>query len=149
MEGLLVIKVINRSKHDLPRYQTEGAAGFDVRANIDDDLLLDPLGRTLVPTGLFLSFSQGYEVQIRPRSGLAANHGISVPNAPGTIDSDYRGELKVILVNLSDKPYVIRDGDRVAQAVVSRVEQAVFEVVEELDETDRGGGGFGHTGVSS
>jgi dUTP pyrophosphatase len=140
------VKVINRSKHPLPDYQTEHAAAVDVRANLDEPVTLGPLERRLVPTGLFFALPPGYEAQIRPRSGLAAKHGISIVNAPGTIDADYRGELGVILVNLSNEPFTLKDGERVAQMVVARVETIAWEEVTELSETERGEGGFGHTG---
>lgn len=140
------IKVINRSKHPLPHYQTEHAAAVDVCANIDEPITLAPLERAVVPSGLFIALPPGYEAQIRPRSGLAAKHGLSLMNAPGTIDADYRGELGVIVVNLSKEPYTINDGERVAQMVVARHETIVWEEVTVLDETERGDGGFGHTG---
>jgi len=140
------INVVNKSRHSLPQYETLMSAGMDVRANLDIPLTIKPLERTLVPTGLFISLPEGYEMQIRPRSGLAAKNGITVLNAPGTIDADYRGEIKVILVNLSENDFVINDGERIAQMVVARHERAQWNVVEELDETQRGAGGFGHTG---
>jgi dUTP pyrophosphatase len=140
------IKVINRSKHPLPQYQTEHAAAVDLCANIDEPITLGPLERSIVPTGLFIALPPGYEAQIRPRSGLAAKHGISLVNAPGTIDADYRGELGVIVVNLSNDPYTINDGERIAQMVVARHETIAWEEVTELEETERGAGGFGHTG---
>jgi dUTP pyrophosphatase len=138
--------VINKSRHPLPEYQTAGAAAFDVCANIDAPVSLGSLERALVPTGLYLAVPAGYEAQVRPRSGLAAKHGISLVNAPGTIDSDYRGELMVILVNLSDDSYTVADGDRIAQVVVAPVERAELVDVEVHDETERGAAGFGHTG---
>ena len=141
------IQVVNKSKHEMPRYQTEGSAGMDLRANIDIDITLGPLERAIVPTGLFIALPKGYEAQIRPRSGLAAKHGLTVLNTPGTIDSDYRGEICVILVNLSSTPFVIKDGERVCQMVIAKHETAEIEAVETLDETERGAGGFGHTGV--
>ena len=141
------IQVVNKSKHEMPRYQTEGSAGMDLRANIDTDITLGPLERAIVPTGLFIALPRGYEAQIRPRSGLAAKHGLTVLNTPGTIDSDYRGEICVILVNLSNTPFVIKDGERVCQMVIAKHETAEIEAVETLDETERGAGGFGHTGV--
>ena len=141
------IQVVNKSKHEMPRYQTEGSAGMDLRANIGTDITLGPLERAIVPTGLFLALPRGYEAQIRPRSGLAAKHGLTVLNTPGTIDSDYRGEICVILVNLSNTPFVIKDGERVCQMVIAKHETAEIEAVETLDETERGAGGFGHTGV--
>ena len=140
------IKVINRSRHALPAYQTEHAAAVDVCANIDQPITLGSLERTVVPTGLFFALPPGYEAQIRPRSGLAAKHGIGVVNTPGTVDADYRGEVGVILINLSNEPYTIKDGERVAQMVVIRHETIAWEEVTVLDETARGAGGFGHTG---
>ena len=140
------IQVINRSKHALPAYETEQSAGMDVRANIDETISLSPLERALVPTGLFIALPAGYEAQVRPRSGLAAKQGITVLNSPGTVDADYRGEIKVILVNLSNEIVHIQDGDRVAQLVIARHEQAVWQATEVLDETARGAGGFGSTG---
>lgn len=141
------IKVINRGRQPLPAYATEQSAGMDLRANIDAPLTLRPLERKLVGTGLYIALPQGYEAQIRPRSGLALKHGITVLNSPGTIDADYRGEIMVLLVNLSDTDFVINEGERIAQMVIARHEQAVFEPVETLDETERGTGGYGHTGV--
>ena len=141
------IKVINRGRQPLPAYATEQSAGMDLRANIDAPLTLHPLERKLVGTGLYIALPQGYEAQIRPRSGLALKHGITVLNSPGTIDADYRGEIMVLLVNLSDTDFVINEGERIAQMVIARHEQAVFELVETLDETERGAGGYGHTGV--
>lgn len=141
------VKVINRSAYDLPQYETAQAAGLDVRANITESITLGPLERALVPTGLFIELPEGYEMQVRPRSGLAAKHGLSLVNAPGTIDPDYRGEIKVILVNLSNTPYELKPGERVAQLVVSQFTRVEWEPVEELGETERGAGGFGSTGV--
>ena len=141
------IKVINRGRQPLPAYATEQSAGMDLRANIDAPLTLRPLERKLVGTGLYIALPQGYEAQIRPRSGLALKHGITVLNSPGTIDADYRGEIMVLLVNLSDTDFVINEGERIAQMVIAHYEQAVFEPVETLDETERGAGGYGHTGV--
>ena len=141
------VKVINRSAYDLPQYETALAAGLDVRANITESITLGPLERTLVPTGRFIELPEGYEMQVRPRSGLAAKHGLSLVNAPGTIDADYRGEIKVILVNLSNTPYELKPGERVAQLVVSQFTRVEWEPVEELGETERGTGGFGSTGV--
>ena len=141
------VKVINRSAYDLPQYETALAAGLDVRANITESITLGTLERTLVPTGLFIELPEGYEMQVRPRSGLAAKHGLSLVNAPGTIDADYRGEIKVILVNLSNTPYELKPGERVAQLVVSQFTRVEWEPVEELGETERGTGGFGSTGV--
>lgn len=143
----LDVKIINRSRHQLPSYATEGSAGMDVRANLDEPVTLLPLQRALIPTGIFLSIPAGYECQVRPRSGLSAKHGVTVANAPGTVDSDYRGEVKVILVNLSDTPFVINDGERVAQLVFARHERISWHSVESLDDTERGEGGFGHTGL--
>lgn len=141
------VKVINKSKHALPEYETPYSAGMDLRANIDEPITLEPLERTLVPTGLFIELPEGYEAQIRPRSGLAIKHGISLVNTPGTIDADYRGEIKVIMVNLSNTPFVINDGERVCQMVVAKHERVDWEATEELNETERGAGGFGHTGA--
>jgi dUTP pyrophosphatase len=141
------IKVVNKSKHALPEYETPFSAGMDLRANIDEPTTLAPLERVLIPTGLFIELPIGYEAQIRPRSGLAIKHGISLVNAPGTIDSDYRGEIKVILVNLSNTPFVINDGERICQMVVSKHERVDWEETEGLGETVRGAGGFGHTGA--
>jgi dUTP pyrophosphatase len=140
------IKIINKSKHALPQYATQASAGVDLRANLDAPVVLKPLQRTIVPTGLFIELPVGAEAQIRPRSGLAANSGITVLNSPGTIDADYRGELKVILVNLSDADFTITDGERIAQMVVAKHEQAQFLPVTLLEETERGAGGFGSTG---
>lgn len=140
------VKVINRSKHDLPQYETEASAGVDLRANISEPFTLQSLERNIIKTGLFLEIPEGYEAQVRPRSGLAIKHGITVLNSPGTIDADYRGEIGVILINLSKDPFVIEDGDRIAQLVFSKVKQAEWKLTEELSETDRGTGGFGSTG---
>lgn len=140
------IKVINKSGNPLPKYQTSQSAGLDLQANIAEPVTIGSLERAMIPTGLFIALPEGYEAQIRPRSGLAAKHGITVLNSPGTIDADYRGELKVVLVNLSKEPFVINNGERIAQMVVAKCEQAVFENVDVLDETERGDGGFGHTG---
>jgi dUTP pyrophosphatase len=139
------VAIINRSKHDLPRYATPQSAGLDLRANLQEPLTLAPLQRAMVPTGLHIALPAGYEAQVRPRSGLAAKHGITVLNSPGTIDADYRGEICVILVNLSNEPFTIEDGERVAQMVIARHEQAEWVDVDVLDETERGEGGFGHT----
>jgi len=141
------VKIINKSKHALPEYETPHSAGMDLRANIDAPVTLGPLERTLVPTGLFIELPIGYEAQIRPRSGLAIKHGISLANTPGTIDSDYRGEIKAIVVNLSNTPFVINDGERICQMVVARHERVEWEPCEQLTETVRGTGGFGHTGA--
>lgn len=143
----LKVKIINGSHHELPSYATELSAGMDVRANLSESITLLPLQRALVPTGLFIALPKGYECQVRPRSGLAAKKGVTVANAPGTIDADYRGEIKVILVNLSSEPFVINDGERIAQLVVARHEVVEWEPVDELDSTERGEGGFGHTGL--
>ncbi|MBR0298053.1 MAG: dUTP diphosphatase [Bacteroidales bacterium] len=140
------VKIINNSPYPLPEYATEQSAGLDLRANIEQDIVLGPLERAVVPTGLFIALPGGFEAQIRPRSGLAAKHGITVLNTPGTIDADYRGELKVILVNLSNEPFTIVAGERIAQMVVTRHEQVEWESVDSLDETARGAGGFGSTG---
>lgn len=140
------IKVINRSRHELPQYETPQSAGLDLRANVDSPVTLKPLERKLVPTGLFIELPAGFEAQIRPRSGLALKHGISLLNTPGTIDADYRGEIGVIMVNLSDKEFVVNDGDRIAQMVVSKFEQVEWEPAETLADSERGAGGFGHTG---
>jgi dUTP pyrophosphatase len=141
------LKVINKSKHKLPQYTTELSAGMDLRANIDVDLLLKPLQRVLVKTGLFIELAPGYEAQVRPRSGLAFKKGITVLNSPGTIDADYRGEIGVILVNLSDDDFIITDGERIAQMVISKHEQAIWNEVDSLENSARGSGGFGSTGV--
>ena len=141
------VEIINKSKHELPSYATVLSAGMDLRANIDTPIVLQPLERKLVPTGLFMALPQGYEAQVRPRSGLAIKKGITVLNSPGTIDADYRGEVCVILVNLSSEPFTITDGERIAQMVIARHEQVEWCECEVLDETDRGAGGFGHTGV--
>jgi len=140
------IKIINKSRHKLPDYTTEHSAGMDIRANIDEDIVLEPMKRVLVKTGLFLEIPVGYEAQIRPRSGLAINKGITVLNSPGTIDADYRGEVCIILVNLSDESFVIKDGERICQMIIARHERAEWVVTEELVRTGRGSGGFGHTG---
>ena len=140
------IKIVNRSHHALPQYATALSAGPDLRANLEEDITLQPMERRLVPTGLSIALPEGYEAQVRPRSGLALKHGITLLNTPGTIDADYRGEIGVIMVNLSDTPFNIADGDRIAQLVIARYEQAEWEAVEALDSTERGDGGFGHTG---
>jgi len=141
------VRIINHSKHELPAYKTTASAGMDLRANIDTSIILKPLERTLVPTGLHIELPLGYEAQIRPRSGLAVKKGVGVLNAPGTIDADYRGEIKVILVNLSNEDFVIEDSERIAQMVVAAHEKVEWEEVEELLETERGAGGFGSTGI--
>ena len=143
---MLQVQVINKSKHSLPQYATELSAGMDLRANLNEPIVLKPLQRCLVPTGLYIALPPGFEAQVRPRSGLAFKKGIGVLNSPGTIDADYRGEIGVILVNLSSEDFVVEDGERIAQLVIARYEQAKWEEVELLDETERGAGGFGHTG---
>jgi len=141
------VNIVNRSRYSLPEYATVHSAGLDLRANTDSQVILKPLERTLVPTGLFIELPEGHEAQIRPRSGLAAKHGISLVNTPGTIDPDYRGEIKVIIVNLSDVPFTLEPGERIAQMVIARFEHITWNEVETLSETQRGEGGFGHTGV--
>ena len=141
------IQVINKGHQPLPEYATEQSAGMDLRANIDDPIVLKPMERRLIPTGLYIALPKGYEAQVRPRSGLALKKGITVLNAPGTIDADYRGEVGVVLINLSQEDFIVNDGERIAQMVIARHEQGDFVVVEELDETIRGEGGYGHTGT--
>jgi|TARA_B100001964_G_C14161508_1_gene566964 dUTP pyrophosphatase len=141
------VRIVNKSTHNLPKYATNQSAGVDLKANLDESILLKPLERTIVKTGLFIELPQGYEAQVRPRSGLAFKKGISVLNSPGTIDADYRGEIGVILINLSSKDFIIKDGERIAQMVIAKHEKAEWEEVEELIETERGIGGFGSTGV--
>lgn len=141
------IQIINKSKHALPQYATTLSAGMDLRANIDTPILLKPMQRKLVPTGLYIALPEGFEAQIRPRSGLALKKGITLLNTPGTIDADYRGEIGVIVVNLSEEDFIIEDGERIAQMVITRYEKAEWEEVEVLGETERGDGGFGHTGT--
>lgn len=141
------IKVVNRSKHPLPSFATPMSAGVDLRANIDEDVVLKPLQRKLIPTGLYISLPKGYEAQVRPRSGLALKHGITLLNTPGTIDADYRGEIGVIMVNLSDTDFTVKDGERIAQMVVARHETFEWDEVLTLDATERGEGGFGHSGL--
>jgi len=141
------IELINKSKHAIPKYETELSAGVDVRANIEEDIILKPLERKLIKTGLFMALPQGHEAQVRPRSGLAYKNGITVLNSPGTIDADYRGEIGVILVNLSAENFTIKDGERIAQLVIAKHEQPIFVEVKELNKTERGEGGFGSTGV--
>lgn len=143
---MMKVNIINKSKHELPQYATAHAAGMDIRANLSEAVTLNPLERTLIPTGLFLELPVGFEAQIRPRSGLALKKGITVLNSPGTIDADYRGEVGVILINLSNEPFVIEDGERICQMVIAAHEQVQWAEVEELGSTDRGDGGFGHTG---
>lgn len=140
------VRVINQSKHELPQYETEASAGLDLRANLEEPFTIQPLERTLVRTGLYIEIPMGYEAQVRPRSGLALKKGITVLNSPGTIDADYRGEVGVILVNISQNPFVVEDGDRIAQLVFAQVSQAEWEITEELTDTNRGKGGFGSTG---
>ncbi len=141
------VNVVNRSRFPLPQYATVHSAGMDLRADIETSQILKPLERTMVPTGLFIELPEGFEAQIRPRSGLAAKHGISIVNTPGTIDPDYRGEIKVILVNLSDMPFTLEPGERIAQMIIARFEHISWKEVETLSVTERGEGGFGHTGV--
>ena len=142
----MVVKIVNHSPYPSPAYATPQSAGVDLKANVEQSVTLQPLQRTLVPTGRFIALPAGFEAQVRPRSGLAAKHGITVLNTPGTIDADYRGEIKVILVNLSQEPFEIVPGERIAQMVIARHEQVQWEEVEELDATERGAGGFGSTG---
>ena len=144
---MVKIKIVNRGRQQLPAYATELSAGMDLRANIDESITLNPMERRIIPTGLYIALPSGYEAQVRPRSGLAFKHGVTVLNSPGTIDADYRGEIGVLLVNLSNEPFVITEGERIAQMVIARHEQGQFEVVDELDQTERGEGGYGHTGV--
>ncbi len=144
---MTLIKVINKSKHDLPEYETEQSAGMDIRANISEPITLKPLDRALIKTGLFIALEKGVEAQVRPRSGLSYKNGITVLNSPGTIDADYRGEIGVILVNLSNDDFIVEDGERIAQLVIARHEQGKWRETENLDTTERGAGGFGSTGV--
>jgi len=141
------IRIVNQSKHELPQYATSASAGVDLRANLDEPMTLKPMERILVPTGLFIELPVGYEAQVRPRSGLAIKKGVTVLNSPGTIDADYRGEIRVILINLSEEPFQINDGERIAQMVITSHVQAQWEETEVLNETERGSGGFGHTGA--
>ena len=143
---MISIHIINQSKHPLPAYETVASAGMDLRANINEIILLQPMQRMLVPTGLFIALQEGMEAQIRPRSGLAFKNGITILNSPGTIDADYRGEVKVLLINLSETPFEIKDGDRIAQLVIAKFEHITWNVTSELPETNRGSGGFGSTG---
>jgi len=143
----MIVSIINKSKNELPKYQTLISAGMDLRANIDEPIIIKPLQRLVVNTGLFISLEPGYEAQIRPRSGLALNKGITVINSPGTIDADYRGEIGVILINLSDSSFQINSGDRIAQMIIAKYETISWRVVEKLDKSDRGNKGFGSTGV--
>ncbi|RLD31857.1 MAG: dUTP diphosphatase [Bacteroidetes bacterium] len=142
----MIVKIVNKSNHDTPEYETEHSAGMDLRANLDEPVLLKPLQRALIPTGLYIALPIGMEAQIRPRSGLSIKKGITVLNTPGTIDADYRGEIKIILINLSTEDFLINDGERICQMIISKHEKAEWENVEVLEETDRGAGGFGHTG---
>ncbi|MDE0535548.1 dUTP diphosphatase [Tenacibaculum sp. L6] len=141
------VQIINKSKHQTPTYETEGSAGMDLRANINEAIILKPLERAIIKTGLFIALPVGYEAQVRPRSGLAAKKGITVLNSPGTVDADYRGEIGVILVNLSNEDFVVNDGERIAQLVIAKHERVNWQEVEVLNETERGAGGFGSTGV--
>ncbi|MBT3422398.1 MAG: dUTP diphosphatase [Cytophagia bacterium] len=141
------VQIINRSKHPLPAYETINSAGMDLRANIEENIILKPLERYLVPTGLFIELPTGYEAQIRPRSGNAYKFGITILNTPGTIDADYRGEIKVLLINLSNEEFIVEDGLRIAQMIISKHEKVNWETVEILSETERGAGGYGHTGI--
>lgn len=144
----VVIKIINQSDNDIPSYATAGSAGMDIRANLIAPVTLQPLQREMVPTGIFIELPEGYEAQVRPRSGLANKQGITCLNSPGTVDSDYRGEIKVILINLSDQEQLIQHGDRIAQMIIAKVERAKWKLVQQLNETVRGQGGFGHTGIN-
>jgi dUTP pyrophosphatase len=144
---MIKVKIVNKSNNELPAYSTSHSAGMDLRAYLDKDVVLGPLDRYLVPTGLYIELPEGYEAQIRPRSGLAAKHGISIVNSPGSIDADYRGEIKVILINLSNDEFVIKNGERICQMVIKKYEQVELVRVEELNDTERGSGGFGHTGT--
>ena len=144
---MIKIKIVNKGNQPLPEYATPQSAGVDLRANIDEPIELKPLSRALIPTGLHIALPEGYEAQIRPRSGLAIKKGITCLNTPGTIDADYRGDIGVILINLSAETFIVNPGERIAQMIINKFEQAEFELVEELDETERGEGGFGHTGV--
>lgn len=142
------IKIVNHSKHNLPNYETIASAGVDLRANIDQEINLKPLQQELIPTGLFIKLPIGYEAQVRPRSGLAFKNGVTVLNTPETIDADYRGEIKVILINLSNKPFIVQDGERIAQMIISAHEKAEWVEVETLEDSERGAGGFGYTGTN-
>ena len=144
---MIRIKVINKGHQQLPAYATSQSAGMDLRANIDTPIVLQPMERRRIPTGLHIALPAGFEAQVRPRSGLALKHGLTVLNSPGTVDADYRGEIMVLLINLSSSPFTVNDGERIAQMVIARHEQATFVEVEELDETERGEGGYGHTGM--
>ena len=140
------IKIVNKSKHDLPSYSSTASAGMDLRANLEESVILKPMQRALIPTGLFIEIPVGYEAQIRPRSGLAINKGIGILNSPGTIDADYRGEICIILINFSNEDFIIKDGDRICQMVIAKHEKAEWLNVDDLEKTERGHGGFGHTG---
>lgn len=140
------VKIVNLSDYPLPEYATEHSAGMDLKANLNDTIIIEPLKREIVPTGIFIELPEGYEAQIRPRSGLAAKHGVGIVNAPGTIDADYRGEIKVILVNLSDTPFVLNPGERIAQMIIAKYERVSWNLVDKLSESERGAGGFGSTG---
>ena len=144
---MVQVKIINKGHHPLPAYATEQSAGMDLRANLDEPRVLRPVQRAIVKTGLFMALPAGYEAQVRPRSGLALKHGITVLNSPGTIDADYRGEIGVLLINVSAREFTVNDGERIAQMVIARHETAEFAIVDALDETERGAGGYGHTGV--
>ena len=146
-ENDITVKVVNKSGNEMPKYSTPDSAGMDLRASLSEPVTLAPMQRALIPTGIYIALPKGYECQIRPRSGLALKHGVTVLNSPGTIDADYRGEIGVILVNLSDKPFVVNNGERICQMVVARYDRVAWQQVETLDETERGAGGFGHTGV--
>lgn len=141
------IKIVNKSKHELPEYKTKYSVGMDIKANLDHEIVLKPLERALIPTGIYVEIPNGYEIQIRPRSGMAINNGLTILNTPGTIDPDYRGEIKIIVINLSNENVKICDGDRIGQMVLNKYEKIEWEEVEKLNDTERGEGGFGHTGV--
>ena len=142
----MIVKIVNNSHHKIPEYKTEDSAGVDIRAYLKEDVLLKPLQRFLIPTGLYIELPKGFEAQIRPRSGMTLKHGITVLNTPGTIDADYRGEIGIIVINLSDNDYTIKDGDRICQMIINKYEKVDFKLVENLNSTQRGDGGFGHTG---
>lgn len=144
---MVTVKIINKGKQPMPAYATAQSAGMDLRANIEEAIILKPLQRKLIPTGIYMALPDGYEAQVRPRSGLALKHGITVINTPGTIDADYRGEIGVVLVNLSDTDFTVNPGERIAQMVIAKYEQATLQEVDQLDNTERGAGGYGHTGV--
>lgn len=144
----MVVKIVNESNNPLPAYETDGSAGMDLRANLTEPVMLKPLQRALIPTGLYIELEKGYEAQVRPRSGLALKKGLTILNSPGTIDSDYRGEIKIIMINLSNETTIINTGERVAQIIFAKVEQVSLKEVDELSETNRGEGGFGHTGIN-